>query len=213
MNDELVLYTNPMSRGRIARWMLEEIGQPYRAELLEYGTTMKAPAYLAINPMGKVPALRHGDAVITEGGAICAYLADAFPEAGLAPASGDPHRGAYYRWMFYAAGPLESAVTNKAFGFVVPEGRHSMAGYGCFADVMDTLERALDGRDYLVGDRFSAVDVYLGSQIGWGLMFGTMEKRPAFLAYWENLRNRPAALRASAIDDALIAGRQPPPAA
>ncbi len=130
MTDELVFYTNPMSRGRIVRWMLEEIGQPYRTELLEYGTTMKAPAYLAINPMGKVPAIRHGDTVVTESAAICAYLADAFPQSGLAPAAGDRLRGPYYRWLFFGAGPLEAAASNKALGFVVPEGRERMIGYG-----------------------------------------------------------------------------------
>src|SRR5216110_2034177 len=123
MTDELVFYTNPMSRGRIVRWMLEEVGQPYRTELLDYGTTMKAPAYLAVNPMGKVPAIRHGDTIVTEGPAICAYLADAFPEAGLAPPPGDPRRGPYYRWLFFAHGPLEQAVVNQAFGFAVPEAR------------------------------------------------------------------------------------------
>src|SRR4249920_1728812 len=111
MADELVLYTNPRSRGRIARWMLEEVAQPYRTEVLDFGTTMKAPAYLAINPMGKVPALRHGDAVVTEVAAICAYLADAFPQAGLAPPPGDRLRAPYYRWLFFAAGPVEAAVS------------------------------------------------------------------------------------------------------
>ncbi len=105
MTDELTFYTNPMSRGRIVRWMLEELGQPYTTQVLDYGTTMKAPAYLAVNPMGKVPAIRHGDTVVTEAAAICAYLADAFPQSGLAPPPGDHARGPYYRWMFYAAGP------------------------------------------------------------------------------------------------------------
>src|SRR5580698_10693584 len=123
MTDELVLYTNPQSRGRVARWMLEEVGQPYKTEVLDYASTMKAPAYLAINPMGKVPALRHGDAVVTENAAICAYLADAFPQAKLAPPPGHRLRGPYYRWMFFAAGPVEAAATNKAMGFVPPEGR------------------------------------------------------------------------------------------
>src|SRR3974390_2269028 len=131
MGKELVLYTNPLSRGRIARWMLEETGQPYRAELLDFRTTMKSPEYLAINPMGKVPALRHGDTVVTECGAICAYLADAFPEAGLAPEPGSRARGPYYRWMFFGAGPVEAAATNKVLGFEVPEERRRMAGYGC----------------------------------------------------------------------------------
>ena len=155
MPDELVFYTNPMSRGRIVRWMLEEVGQPYRTELLDYGTTMKAPDYLGINPMGKVPAIRHGETVVTEGAAICAYLADAFPEAGLAPPPGDRLRGPYYRWLFFAAGPVEAAVTNKALDVVVPDGRERMVGYGRFDDVMDTLEAAVSAGDYLAGNGFT----------------------------------------------------------
>jgi glutathione S-transferase len=205
MLNELVFYTHPMSRGRIVRWMLEEVGQPYRTEVLDYGTTMKSPAYLAINPMGKVPALRHGDTVITESAAICAYLADAFPQAQLAPAPGDRLRGPYYRWLFFAAGPLEAAATNKAFGFEVTEERKGMAGYGSLADVITTLERALTGRDYILGERFSAADIYLGSHIGWGMRFGTIERRPAFERYWSRVSARPAAVRAKEIDDGLAA--------
>jgi glutathione S-transferase len=208
MTDDLILYTNPMSRGRIARWMLEEIGQPYRTELLDYGTTMKAPAYLAINPMGKVPAIRHGDTVVTEGAAICAYLADAFPQAGLAPPPGDRLRGPYYRWLFFTAGPVEAAVSNTALGFVVPEGRGRMMGYGSLADVMNALEGAVSQTAYVAGDSFTAADVYVGSQIGFGMQFGTIEKRPVFERYWERLSQRPAAVRAKAIDDALVP-RQP----
>jgi glutathione S-transferase len=207
MADELVFYTNPMSRGRIARWMLEEVGQPYQTVLLDYAD-LKAPAYLAVNPMGKVPALRHGDMVITECAAICAYLADAFPEAGLVPPPGLA-RGAYFRWLFYAAGPVEAAVTNRALNVEVPAGREKMVGYGSFADVMDVLENAVSGTEYLAGDAFSAADVYLGSQIGFGLRFGSMEKRPAFETYFARLASRPAYIRASEIDDALIAS---PPA-
>jgi glutathione S-transferase len=211
MPDELVFYTNPMSRGRIVRWMLEEVGQPYRTELLEYGTTMKAPEYLAINPMGKVPALRHGDTVVTEAAAICAYLADAFPEAGLAPPPGDRLRGPYYRWLFFAAGPLEAAATNKAFGLEVPAERKGMVGYGSLAEVLAVLEAALSGREYLVGGRFTAADVYVGSHIGWMMHFGMIERRPAFERYFERLSKRPAARRAREIDDALVAkARQPP---
>jgi glutathione S-transferase len=204
MTDELVFYTNPMSRGRIVRWMLEEVGQPYRTELIDYATTLKAPAYLAINPMGKVPALKHGDTVVTEAAAICAYLADAFPEAGLAPPHGHRGCGAYYRWLFFAAGPVEAAITNKFLGFVVPEERKGMAVYGSFEDVMRTLEGAVSQGDYLTGDSFTAADLYLGSHIGWGLQFGTIEKRPAFEKYWERIGTRPAAVRARAIDDALL---------
>ena len=207
MTDELVFYTNPMSRGRIVRWMLEETGQPYRTELLDYATTMKAPGYLAINPMGKVPALRHGDAVVTETAAICAYLADAFPDAGLAPPPGDRRRGAYYRWLFFAAGPLEAAVTNKALGVAVPEGRERMVGYGSFDAVMAAVEGALGADGYLAGDRFTAADLYLGSQLGFGMMFGTIEKRPAFERYWQKLSARPAYRRAKELDDALAASQ------
>lgn len=208
MSDELVLYTNPMSRGRIARWMLEEIGQPYRAEIVGFGPPMKGPGYKALNPMGKVPTLQHGDTLVTECAAICAYLADAFPDAGLAPAPGSKQRGPYYRWLFFGAGPTEAAVTNKALGVEVPAERSAMVGYGCFGDVMDTLETAVTQGEYILGERFSAVDVYLGSQILWGLQFGSMEKRPAFEAYGKRISGRPAALRADEIDNALIAEQQ-----
>lgn len=199
---QLTFYTNPMSRGQIARWMLEEVGQPYEQVLLDYGTTMKAPEYLSINPMGKVPAIKHGDVVVTECAAICAYLADAFPAAGLAPAPAD--RADYYRWMFFGAGPLEQAITNRALGFTVPPEKSAMAGYGSFEAAMDGLEAAVAGKHYVAGDRFTAADVYVGSQVGWGLAFGSIEKRPAFEAYWDGLKDRPAYLKAKAIDDALM---------
>lgn len=199
MSRELIFYTNPMSRGRIVRWMLEEVGEPYRTELLEYGAPMKSPEYLQINPMGKVPAIRHGDTVVTECAAICAYLADAFPAAGLAPPV--DQRGPYYRWLFFAAGPLESAVINQSLGFVVPEEREMMAGYGNLNRVLSTLEAAVSGDGYIAGDRFSAADVYVGSQLGWGMQFGTIERRPAFERYWSRLESREAWQRASALDD------------
>lgn len=205
MTDELVFYTHPMSRGRIVRWMLEEVGVPYRTEVLDYATTMKAAEYRAINPMAKVPAIRHGDVVVTETAAICAYLADAFPEAGLAPASGDSSRGAYYRWLFFGAGPVEAAITNAAMGVVVPEGKQRMAGYGSLAETLDALDGAVSGAEYLAGQRFTAADLYVASQLGWGMMFGMIEKRPAFEAYAGRLNARPAAARARNIDDGLIA--------
>jgi glutathione S-transferase len=213
MTDELVFYTHPMSRGRIVRWMLEEVGQPYRTEILDYETTMKAPAYLAINPMGKVPALRHGDTVVTECAGICAYLADAFPQGGLAPPHGDRRRGPYYRWLFFAAGPLESAAMNKGLGLVVPPGKERMAGYGTFAHVISVLDTLLSANDYVIGDRFTAADVYLGSHVGWGMQFGTVEKRPAFERYWQRVSSRPAAIRAKEIDDKLMPAQPPPKAA
>jgi glutathione S-transferase len=209
MTDDLVLYTHPMSRGRIVRWILEEIGHPYRTELLEYNTTMKAPAYLAVNPMGKVPAIRHGDMVVTESAAICAYLADAFPQARLAPPPGDRLRGPYYRWLFFVAGPLEQAWTNKAMGFVVPQERERMMGYGRLDQVIDTLEGAVSRAEYVVGASFTDADVYVGSAIGFGMQFGMIEKRPAFEQYWARLSARPAAQSAKQIDDALAPPPQP----
>jgi glutathione S-transferase len=206
---DLTLYTNPMSRGRIARWM-KEGGEPYDTVLLDYGTTMKAPDYLAINSMGKVPAVKHGDVVVTEGAAICAYLADAFPHRNLAPPLGDPRRGPYFRWLFFSAGPVESAVTAKALGLLAPKEKAAMAGYGTFDDVMNALEAAVREGPYICGDQFTAADVYVGSQIGWGLQFGTIEKRPAFEAYTARLREREAARRASQLDDADMAKITPP---
>ena len=175
----------------------------YRTELLDYASTIKAPEYLDINPMGKVPALRHGGTVVTECAAICAYLADAFPAAGLAPPHTDRARAPYYRWMFFAAGPLEAAWTNQAMGFTVPPDRERMSGYGNFAMVLNTLEAAVSRSPYLAGDTFTAADVYVGSQLGFGLQFGMIEKRPAFVDYVGRLTSRPAAIRAKQIDDAL----------
>lgn len=198
--EKLTLFTNPMSRGRIARWMLEEIGQPYDAVLLTYGDRMKAPDYLAINPMGKVPALRHGSRVVTECAAICTYLADAFPQAGLLPAD----RAAFYRWMFFGAGPLEAAVVNKALQVSVPPDKKGMVGYGSLEDVVAVLDRQLTENPYLCGTAFSAADIYVGSQIGWGLRFGTLPARPAFEAYATRILGRPHALAAKAKDDAMM---------
>lgn len=208
MADTLTFYTNPMSRGRIIRWMLEEVGQPYETVVLDYATTMKGADYLAINPMGKVPAIRHGDTVVTEAAAICAYLADAFPQSNLAPAPGSKLRGPYYRWMFYGAGPIEAMASNHALGVAIPDDKRGMVGYGSREQVIDTLEKAVSERDYLVGDSFTAADLYVGAQIGWGLQFGTIDKRPAFEAYTGRLLSRPAAVRAREIDDALVAAAQ-----
>lgn len=198
---DLTLYTHPQSRGRIARWMMEELGQPYEAVLLDYGTTMKAPEYLAVNPMGKVPALKHGNRIVTECAAICTYLADMFPQAGLMPSD----RAAFYRWMFFGAGPLEAAVVNKALNVTVPPERKGMVGYGSFDEVIATLKGHLAQSPFMAGANFSAADVYVGSQIGWGLRFGTIPPEPEFTAYAERILSRPAALRAKAKDDALVA--------
>lgn len=191
-------YTNPRSRGAIARWMLEEIGQPYQTHVLEYGTTMKAPDYLSINPMGKVPTIVHDGQVVTEVAAICAYLAEAFPEAGLAPRPNE--RAAYFRWLFFAAGPIESAVVNNTLGFTIPPERRGMVGYGSYEDAVAVLEGRLAASPYVAGDRFTAADVYVGSQVGWGMMFKTLPVRPAFVAYWDRLKDRPARLRGLEMD-------------
>ena len=198
MADELTLFTNPQSRGRMARWMLEEVGVPYRTEIVEYGAPMKSAEYLAINPMGKVPAIRHRGTVVTETAAICAYLADAFPEAGLAPPAGE--RGAYYRWLLFAAGPVEAATTNRYLGFEVPADREAMIGYGTYERMIDTLERAVAENPYIAGERFSAADVYVGSHVGWGMIMGSLEKRPAFSDYWARVSDRDAYRRADALD-------------
>ena len=199
----LTFYTNPQSRGRIAHWMLEEIGVPYDTVWLEYGAGTKSPEYLAVNPMGKVPAIRHGNAVITETAAICAYLADAFPEKNLVPPPG-PARAVYFRWLFFAAGPLEMSVTSKALGWQVPEGRDVMVGFGSHDDVLHALELALTPGPYICGEQFTAADVYVGAQLGWGLMFSTIEKRPLFEAYVARVNARPAAQRANQINEARL---------
>lgn len=203
--EEIVFYTNPMSRGRIVRWMLEEIGQPYRTEVMNYRENMKSPEYLAINPMGKVPAIVHRGVVVTEAAAICAYLADAFPAAGLAPALDDPLRGTYYRWLFFAAGPVEAAVSAKAMNLLAPPEKAGMVGYGSFEQMVETFEQAAaSASPWLLGEQFSAADVYVGSQVLWGQMFKTLPECEAFTRYGERLRSRAAWQRAGALDDALI---------
>ncbi|EKF73173.1 glutathione S-transferase domain-containing protein [Alcanivorax hongdengensis A-11-3] len=199
----LTLYTNPQSRGRIARWMLEEIGQPYDTQVLEYGGSIKSAEFLAINPMGKVPTLVHGDQVVTEAAAICAYLAQAFPDAGLAPRADE--MGAYFRWLFFTAGPMEAAITDKmVFGVETPADKLQMVGYGSYQQVIDALAGALQKTPYIAGERFTAADVYVGAQVGWGLTFGTLEKRPAFEAYAARISERPAFRRATEMDEALV---------
>lgn len=204
---DLTLYTNPMSRGRIARWMVEETDQPYDTVIVPFGPAMKSAEYRALNPMGKVPAVRHGDVVVTECAAICAYLADTFPEAKLAPPN--TQRGGYYRWLFFAAGPLEAAVSNRSLGFEVPDERRGMIGYGSFQDVMDTLEIAVSTNPFVAGQAFTAADVYVGSHIAWGLQFGSIEKRPAFVDYLGRVSGRPAFQRAREKDDQAAAAMQP----
>lgn len=197
----LTFYTNPMSRGRIARVMLEEIGEPYETVVLDYGTTMKAPDYLAVNPMGKVPAIVHDGTIVTECAAICTYLAMTFPEKGLMAKD----LAAYFRWMFFAAGPLEQAVVNNSFGWKAPKPQdQGRLGYGCLDDVVRALAGHLAAHDYIADGRFTAADVYVGSQVGWGLQFGTLPAEPAFTAYWNRIKDRPARTAAEAKDNALM---------
>ena len=195
-----VFYTHPNSRGRVARWMLEEVGAPYTTRIIEYGPTgTKSADFLAINPMGKLPALTHRGHVVTENAAICAYLADAYPEAGLAPAPGDPARADYMRWLFFVAGPLEGAMLSLIGKAEIDP---TMAGYGRVEDVVNTLDQLLQGRSHVAGDRFSAADLMLAAYIGWYMDFKLLEVRPSFEAYVQQHRSRPAALRAGELDNA-----------
>lgn len=206
MTDEIVFYHNPMSRGQIAHWALEEAGAPYRIELINLEKKeQKSPAFLKLNPMGKLPTIVHKGVVITEAAAICAYLADAFPAANLAPAVGDPRRGTYLRWLFFGAGCIEPTITDKAFPRK-EEPRASALAWGGPGDVLDTLEIALKPGPYLLGETFSAADVYVGAQLFWGMMMiKAIEPRPAFSAYVERIQTRPANKRVQEQNQALIA--------
>lgn len=203
MTSDLIFYTSPMSRGRIVRWMLEEVGTTYDTVIVDYAA-IKEPAFTAINPMGKVPAIIHGGRTVTECAAICTYLADAFPEAGLGPQPEE--RADYYRWMFFAAGPVEQAITNRSMGVTPTSDQTRMAGYGTYDMMVDVLEQAVSAHPYIAGDRFTAADVYVGSHVMWGTQFGSLPKREAFTAYLDRLMPRDAYRRAVAIDDGLMAG-------
>ncbi len=200
---EIVFYTNPMSRGQIVRWMLEEIGAGYDEQLLEWGPEGLASArYRAINPMMKVPAIVHDGQIVTEAAAIGLYLADVFPDRELGPR--EEERADYYRWTLFCAGPLEQAVTANAMGWAAPPERQGMLGFGSFERTIDALEDHLNGRHYVCGDRFTMADCYVGSHVDWGLAFGTMPERAAFKTYRQRLREREAYKAAKARDNALI---------
>ena len=205
MTAAIVFYTNPMSRGRIAHWMLEETGVPYEIKLLnlEKGE-QKSPEYLAVNPMGKVPAIVHRGVVVTEAPAICAYLADAFPAAGLSPAVSDPARGTYLRWLFFGASAVEYALIDKASPRAEAV-RPGQLGYGTYESTMNALEYAVRPGPWILGSTFSAADVYLGSQIGWGLMMKNIEPRPPFLDYVARCNERPAMKRMIERNNDLLA--------
>ncbi len=191
MNDKVTFYYNPRSRGRIVHWMLEEVGAEYEIKLLDWNKREhKSPEYLKINPMGKIPTIIHRSVVVTETPAICTYLADAFPNAGLAPAVDDPKRGTYYRWLFFAAGCIEAAFMEKKYPRITPieSGR---LGFGNYTDTVNTLEKAVSN-GFILGDQFSAADLYISSQIGWGLLTKELEERPAFEKYQKLCADRPA---------------------
>jgi glutathione S-transferase len=208
MAEPIVFYHNPNSRGRIVHWMLEEVGAPYRVELLRFEKGQhKRPPYLAINPMGKVPAIVHRETVVTETAAICAYLADAFPQQGLAPALDDPARGTYLRWLFFGAGCLEPAIAERMFSLPSVERRGEL-GYGSYDDVVNVLEKKIASAPYILGDRFSAADVYIGGQIGRGMRTKDLEPRDSFRAYLGRLTERPAYKRFSAKSEELAAELQ-----
>jgi glutathione S-transferase len=204
---DLIFYTNPMSRGQTVRWMLEEVGAAYDTEILGYGDDgMKAEPYLAINPMGKVPAIAHKDKVVTEVAAICCYLADAFPEAGLAPALAD--RADYYRWIFFTSGPIEAAFSNRAAGWEPTPERQRMFGYGNYDLAIGTLEKALTGKQYIAGDRFSAADLFVGANVNFMLQFELLAPTPVFTDYAARMTDRDAYRRAKEIDAQLISEMQ-----
>ena len=198
---ELIFYTNPQSRGRIVRWMLEEVGQPYDTEVVAY-ERMTDPDYLAVHPLGKVPAIKHRGHVVTECAAICAYLADVFPEVGLGPR--EDEKADYYRWLFYAAGPWEQAGTNHMMGWDPPEDKQRMFGYGSYEKAIAAVDELLSLRDYVCGDRFTAADVYLGSQVMFPMQFGMLAERDSFVRYRDRLQQRPAYRRATEIDEKII---------
>lgn len=201
----LTFYTNPMSRGQIVRWMLEEVGEPYDTHIVTYAT-MHDEAYRQVNPMMKVPALVHDGRTVTECAAIIAYLADVFSEKGLGPT--DAERADYYRWLFFAAGPIEQALTNHANGWDPSPERRRMFGYGSYDEALETLADHLAKHDYVCGARFTAADVYVGSQVLWGTQFGTMTALPPFKPYADRLSEREAYKRGKDIDNALIADMQ-----
>jgi glutathione S-transferase len=195
MADKITFYTNPMSRGRVVHWLLEELGAPYDMKVLDFEKREhKAPDYLAINPMGKVPAIVHRGVVVTEGAAICLYLADAFPKSGLAPALDDPKRGTYLRWLVFGVSCVEPAVIDKLFAR--PQVRPGALGYGTYDDMIAALEKALTPGPFILGERFSAADVYVGSQLEYAIMTKGIESRPVFEQYIARWATRPARQRA-----------------
>ena len=204
MTNSLTFYTHPMSRGRVARWMLEEVQAEYDTVVMELGKKITDAEFLAMNPMGKVPVIVHDGVVVTECAAICAYLADVFPDRDLAPPPAE--RGPYYRWLLFGAGCLEPAAINQGLGVEIAPEQEGMVGYRTFAATLDTLEWQLDQSPHIAGEAFTAADVYVGAQLGWGMEFGSIKDRPTISEYVERMFARPAHERAVKLDDALAAG-------
>jgi len=206
---DLTLYHAAPSRSSIVHWMLEEVGEPYDIQLISFkkGENLR-PEYLAVNPMGKVPALRHGDSVITEAAAICTYLADAFPQAKLNVPVSDPRRGIYLKWLFFGPSCLEPALIERAFPRREAPSRAAL-GFGDFDTVMNVLAKAVGcASPHLMGEQFTAADVVIGSGLRWGTMFKLLPERPEFTAYIAHLNNRPALKRASEKDKTLQAQQE-----
>jgi len=203
---DLIFYTNPQSRGQTVRWMLEEVGAPYETEILDYASSMKQEPYLSVNPMGKVPAIVHKGKVVTEVAAICCYLADAFPQANLAPPPAE--RADYYRWIFFCSGPIEAAFSNKAVGWEPDADKQRMFGYGNYDLALGTLEKAIAGKTYIAADHFTAADLFVGAMVNFMLRFKLLEPKPVFTDYAERMTDRDAYRRASEIDAQLIQAAQ-----
>lgn len=192
------LYWCPTTRSFSALWLLEETGQPYTRELIDIQSRAQdAPAFRSLNPMGKVPVLVDGPCVVSEQGAICAYVADRFPEVDLAPAPDDPLRGPYLKWLFFAGNCIEPAYMQQYLGF---DAATAQAGWGSHGLVVDTLDAALQRGTWILGDRFSAADIMIGCGIWYGLISGLLEERPAFHDYRDRCMTRPAFRRASDIE-------------
>lgn len=201
----LTLYHAAPSRSSVVHWMLEELGEPYELKLLSLkGGDNRAPDYLAVNPMGKVPALRHGDVVVTEAAAICTYLADEFPQAKLNVPIGNAKRGVYLKWLFFGPSCIEPAILDRAFPRKDEASRGAL-GYGDFETVLSVLTKAVSAGTYILGEQFTAADVVIGSGLRWGMSFKLLPPRPEFVAYVGRLEQRPALQRAIAKDNELMA--------
>ncbi|MFL0357108.1 glutathione S-transferase family protein [Erythrobacter sp. GH1-10] len=205
---EFTFYTVAMSRGQISRWALHEAGADYDHVVMDWDT--RPQEFRDINPMNKVPALVHHlggkDLVVTEAAAINHYLAETHPDVGLLPEAEE--MAPYFRWLFFAAGPLEQAVVGKAMGWEVPADKTGMAGFGSLELALGAIERWLKANDFVAGNRFTMADTYVGSQFIWGLRFGSIPETPTFRAYVDRLTARPAYAAANAIDARLIEAAQ-----